>query len=741
MTATPTIALTTAIADVRGVGPRFAPALLRMGIRCVADLILHLPGRYEEQLAEQTIRELYVQFNRRGGAEPGATLPLMTAAGEVTTVRVVPGRRGRVEAIVDDGTGALRVVWFNMGWVAEKVHPGVQLRVMGKAKQYGEHLQLTNPTFEVLNAATVEPANGDDTDGNDHEPHLGGLRPVYPASEEITSRQIARIIDGVLDDALSLLDDHLPADYRRQRALPALADAYRMVHRPPTLDDAKSGRRRLVFDDLFMFQLGVMLRRHQRRTSLVAPALKHNATIEKHLLDRFPFKLTKWQKAVIADLRDDLTHTMPMNRLVQGDVGSGKTVIALYAMLLAVASKHQAAMMAPTELLAEQHFASITRLLEGGRVRIELLTGSLSAPARQARLDDLAAGEIDILIGTHALLTESVRFKSLGVAVIDEQHRFGVHQRAALRTKMTAREADAADEADATGATETAQQRPGSPHMLVMTATPIPRTLAQTLLGDLDVSTIRGLPPGRQLIITRHVSQASADEVYRYVNTRIDAGEQVYVVVPVVDESESGLKDVGSHAEALAAGPMVGRRIATLHGRIKRDERERIMQAFHAGEIDVLVATTVIEVGVDVPNATVMIIEHADRFGLAQLHQLRGRVGRGDKPSLCVLITDPTTEDAQARIEVMTKTTDGFVIAEKDLEIRGPGELFGLKQSGDAPFRVARLPDDAHLLTLARRDARQWIEANPALGGEELALLRRRLFKAYGKTFGLGDVA
>jgi ATP-dependent DNA helicase RecG len=390
-------------------------------------------------------------------------------------------------------------------------------------------------------------------------------------------------------------------------------------------------------------------------------------------------------------------------------------------MLMAVASGHQAALMAPTELLAEQHFASITSMLKGGRVSIELLTGSLKAAQKKAIIKRLESGEIDIVIGTHALLTEHVNFKSLAVAVIDEQHRFGVHQRARLRSKSS--------------------DRDSSPHILVMTATPIPRTLSLTIFGDLDISTIKGLPPGRKPIATRHMPQARVAEVYEYVGKRLDAGEQAYIVLPVIDESASGLKDIESHMKWLSDGPLKGKKLAAMHGRLDRDERDAVMQRFRKGQIDALVATTVIEVGVDVPNATMMVIEHADRFGLAQLHQLRGRVGRSDKKSLCVLIADPVTDDGKARIEAIVASNDGFQIAEKDLEIRGPGELFGAKQAGIAPFRVAELPGDLKLLQWARRDAEKWIKANPSLAGERDALLRKRLLKAHGEALGLGDVA
>jgi ATP-dependent DNA helicase RecG len=446
---------------------------------------------------------------------------------------------------------------------------------------------------------------------------------------------------------------------------------------------------------------------------------------------------------VIREVVEDLTHDGPANRLIQGDVGSGKTVIALYAMLLAAASGHQAALMAPTELLAEQHFLSISEALKGSKLKIELLTGAMSRADREAALARIAAerggegsggGGADLVIGTHALLTGDVKFRSLAVVVIDEQHRFGVHQRAVLKGK--------------TAAAPGADARTLVPHTLVMTATPIPRTLALTLLGDLDVSTIDELPPGRSPIATRVVTAEKSADVYKFVRQRLDTGDQAYIVVPAIDTGASAtgaggdedLADLRSVMMRLEAHELAGKRLAAMHGRLAPRTRDHIMHRFRAGMIDALVATTVIEVGVDVPNATVMVIEHADMFGLAQLHQLRGRVGRGKKRSVCVLIAEPKTPDAELRLAAMAKTTDGFVLAEKDLEIRGPGEVFGQKQAGAPPFRVADLMRDRELLVMARRDAAAWIERSPELKLPGEDLLRKRLLRLHGKWLGLGDV-
>jgi ATP-dependent DNA helicase RecG len=699
------IPLTTNIADVPGVGPRRADAFRNLGIRCVADLILHLPLRYEHELPEQSIAQATARADAARGAEVS-----ISVRGELASLRVAPARgRRRVEGVLQDDSGSLHLTWFNMPWLAERFHPGHVVRVSGKAKRFRDRLQMVNPRCEAIDPDQPPQARPE------------RYRPVYPASEGLPSWRIEQAVEAVLDEALAELPDHLHPQYRAERALPALAEAYRMMHRPADPQEPLRGRRRLAFDELLLLQLGVMLKRRHRRETLRAPALKRSDAIDAHIVARFPFELTEGQRAVIDEIAGDLTDATPMNRLLQGDVGAGKTVVALYGMLMAVASGHQAALMAPTELLAEQHGDSISRMLTGARVSIEILTGSLTTAQRLATLERLERGEIDILIGTHALLTETVRFRSLAVVVIDEQHRFGVHQRATLRTK---------------GADDRV-----IPHTLVMTATPIPRTLSLTVFGDLDISTIRGLPPGRQPVRTEVRELARAGEVYPEVARRLAGGEQAYVVVPVIDESDQGLKDVGSHLEWLQDGPLRGRRLAAMHGRPNRPQREQVMDRFRAGAVDALVTTTVIEVGVDVPNASIMVIEHAERFGLAQLHQLRGRIGRSTRRSLCVLLADASTPEAQARLIAVATTGDGFVIAEKDLEIRGPGELFGARQSGLAPFRVVELPRDLELLRLARRDARAWIAENPALAGDRDKILKQRLLKAHGKALGLGDVA
>lgn len=692
------IALTSPIADVPGVRDQTARDLATLGLRAVGQLVAYLPSRHEHEEAEAPMSEL-------------APDHIVSARGEITSCRLSGyGKRSRFQAVLSDGTGRLDLVWFNAPYLRGKLHPGMRLRVQGKAKTYNHGLQIANPKYEVL-SDEIEP-DSDKTEAR--------LRPIYPASERVPSRVIEQAVLKVLPVALPMIEDHLPETFRTERDLPDLADAYRMMHAPENEEEIARGRRRLAYDELLMLQLGVAMKRYQLRDSQRAPALRASPASHDKILSMLPFTLTGAQQRVVGELSDELTRDIPSNRLIQGDVGSGKTMVALYAMLLAVESKHQAALMAPTEILAEQHFESISRTLANQDIRVELLTGSVIGGDRDAMLARLEEGKIDILIGTHALLTEHVRFNSLAVAIIDEQHRFGVEQRAVLRTKGE-------DEGGMT------------PHVVVMTATPIPRTVSLTLFGDLDVSTIDELPPGRQPIETTYSPPEDREQVYEAVRRRVESGEQAYVVAPAIDSESGVLVGARDLQRELEDGFLSGLRVALVHGRLKRNTREHIMERFRRGLIDVLVATTVIEVGVDVPNATVMVVEQADRFGLAQLHQLRGRVGRGSKASECVLISSPVTTDGVERLKIMTKTGDGFRIAERDFEIRGPGEIFGSKQSGLPPFRVADLIRDTDLLARARKDAQEWIRRSPELSFEGEILVQQRVLKTHGRWLGLGD--
>ena len=688
------------------VGPAREAALKRLGIETIADLLRHVPTRYEAERAYQPIASL----------EAGE---LASIRARVTEARWEPGRggraKGRFEATVTDEHDVLRVCWFNAPHMVGRIHPDEIVELRGKLRRYRGRLQLANPHWRRVD----DPA---DAAG----PATDRIRPVYPATEGLDSDRIAGLISGILPTVLPRVSDPVPEWVREKRGFPELAEAYRGVHSPDTMEQAELGRRRLAYNEWLLWQLGMAIKRRHREAALAAPALRWSERIDRHIRGRFPFPLTDAQDRVVREIAADLGRERPMHRLLQGDVGSGKTVVALYALLMSVADRRQGALMSPTELLAEQHYAAIARMLGDTDVRLALFTASQPAPGsreRNAQRQRIASGEIDLVIGTHALIGGDTRFHDLAVAVVDEQHRFGVEQRAALR-----------------------EQEGRAPHTLIMTATPIPRTLGLTLFGDLDLSTIDRLPPGRRSVVTRAVGTEKADRVYGHLRRRLEAGEQAYVVVPAVaasdDEEGNGIKSVDAHARRLRAGPCQGFRIATVHGQMRAAERERVMERFRRGWDDVLVATTVIEVGVDVPNASVMIVENAERFGLAQLHQLRGRIGRrsgGPRP-LCVLIGDPPTEEGRRRLAAIAETADGFRVAERDFEIRGMGEFVGTRQSGATPFRVARIPGDLDLLDPARQDAGAIVDADPRLERPENDALRRLLKREYGHRFGLIDV-
>jgi ATP-dependent DNA helicase RecG len=703
---TDTLTLTTSIADLPGSEPNTVAAMNRLGLRCVADLLLHMPNRYRRSRPWQPIAGV-------AAAAEHETSDEMEVHGEIVSVERGFGRAAKVEAVIEDDSGEIDLVFFNQPWIQRKLHPGMKVRATGRPRVYKSRVQIANPQWRRIDddATLIAPV----VDTSESE-----LTPVYPASEELPSERIAAVIDATLDRATSLLDDHLPDDYRTSHGLPTLSTAYLHLHRPQLEEQIDSARRRLILDELLMLQLGVMMKRFHRRTHLHAEPLPMTADVSQRIAARIPFTPTAAQQRVMGEIVDDLIQSIPMNRLLQGDVGSGKTIVALAAMLQAVAHGRQAALIVPTELLAEQHERTLRQFLQNAPLRMGLLTGSLGAAGRRNLVKAIADGDIDIVIGTHAVLTEDVVFRDLAVAVTDEQHRFGVRQRASLRDK-------AADPSR-------------SPHQLVMTATPIPRTLSLTIFGDLDVSIIDEMPPGRVPVHTVAIDRAGASGVYEDIAARVRDGARAFVVVPVIDESEAGLTDLHSHRAMLAEGPLHACRVEAMHGRLDQHARDDVMERFRRGDIDVLVSTTVIEVGVDVPEATVMVIEDADRFGLAQLHQLRGRVGRGERAGRCVLIAEPATDEGRQRIAAMVETTDGFLIAERDLAIRGPGELFGARQSGMPPFRIAALPRDMELLALARRDAEAWIEQDPLLTAPENALLRTRLLKAHGQWLGLGDV-
>ncbi len=720
----------TTLGEIPGMTARLVERLNAFELRTAGDVVRHFPMRHERKLAERTILETQNEV-----ADEQAVIRIR---GTVATVRVRRGRATMVEATLEDDSSSARLVWFNAGWMRDKIHPGDTGVAEGRAKVRNGFLELGNPRWipdrvpgetmaqrAELPSVPSAPQNSSSDIARVNPPLLDvphdQLRAIYPASEQLLSSEIESVVAKVLESVCATIEDPLPIEFRQERGLIALADAYRLYHQARDEDDVAAARKRLAFDELFLLQLGVMMRRAQLRSRTRALPLKLEPKINEHIRSRIPFVLTPEQDRVIGEIVADMSQPFAMNRLLQGDVGSGKTAVAVYAMLLAVAHGFQAALVAPTELLAEQHYAVLGAMLKGTQVRIAFITGSNTSAERRERVAGLATGKFDIAIGTHALLEGGVAFRNLAVAVIDEQHRFGVKQRAAIRQKGQG-------------------ELPVVPHTLVMTATPIPRTLAITLYGDLDTSVLRGSPPGRTRIITRVVAPERAPEVYSYLRTRLERGEQAYVVVPAVEESDLGLKDVANHLRYLQDGPWKGLKLAGLHGAMARDERDATMNAFRAGTVQALVATIVIEVGVDVSNASVMVVEHADRFGLAQLHQLRGRVGRGSTQSLCVFLGQSTTDDGKQRLEAIGNTDDGFVIAETDLRIRGPGEVFGSRQSGLPPFQIANLATDVELLRVAREDAHAWIEKDPELSAPGLATLKHKLWITYGKALGLGDV-
>ena len=657
---------------VKGVGPRRSTLLGSRNVRTVEDLLLHIPKSYRDRANFVPLSSLRVGQDAAVHAK-------------VYRSRVIQTRtRGRIlDVILTDGSSFAHAKWFHGGYLqTREFSAGREVVLFGRVDfdRHESKFVFFNPEFELLD-------DGDESASLD----IGRYVPVYEEVAGITSRQLRRIIAGALSDLTKDLDDPLPEDIRKAHGFPDIYTSLQRIHFPGTDDDlAKLNQRqsayhrRLIFEEFFLLELIFALRRIQGR-SLKGVRFETTDRIRQQVKAILPFHPTAAQKRVLKEIVDDLKAPYPMNRLLQGDVGSGKTIVAFEAIVIAVENGYQAALMAPTEILAEQHYINAKRILDPLGYRVGVVRRGVKKAEKQELLKKIAAGEVHVIIGTHALIEEQTVFNRLGLVIVDEQHRFGVVQRLQLMAKGE------------------------NPNTLVMTATPIPRTLAMTLYGDLDLSVIDQMPPGRTPIRTVHVTERDAGRVHRMIAAELEQGRQAYVVYPVIEESEK--LDLKSATEGFKRLSEVfkGRRVALLHGRLKSDDKETIMRAFAAGEIDLLVSTTVIEVGVDVANATLMLVEHAERFGLAQLHQLRGRVGRGAHSSLCILMTPGRLNDvARQRIQAMTATTDGFRLAEVDLNLRGPGEVAGTRQSGIPEFRVANLVTDSELLSLAQKEAQRW---------------------------------
>ena len=673
---------------LKGVGPKRAEALQRLGIRTAGDLLYHVPHRYLDATTVTPLARAAV------GQE-------VTSVGRVVSTGVLPTRRGlRVfRAVLKDDSGLLECAWPGRPFLERQIKKGQLLLVTGPVRYY-HGKQLVPQEFIVL-------AEPDD----ENETNPGLVLPVYPATEGLTHRQIRALVKQHLNDLLPLVIDPHPAAFRASHDLIELRRALELMHRPKKVEEAELGRRRLAFDELFDQQLVQARARHLAKRARAGIRFTLKRELTTRLKEHLPFELTGDQRHAVREITDDMTAPLRMHRLLMGDVGTGKTVVALFAMLLAAENDYQAAIMAPTELLAEQHGATLTRLLEPLAIRPELLLGRMSAAEKAAARERIASGVPRIVVGTHALIQESVTLRRLGLAVIDEQHRFGVEQRAALVEKGDA------------------------PDVLLLTATPIPRSLALTLYGDLDVTQIRERPPGRGAVKTALRTDAARSKIYEFIRGECAAGRQAYVVYPVIDESErADLKAATTMAEKLAK-TFAEFRVGLVHGRMKADERDATMRAFRDNAVNILVATSVIEVGIDVANATVMLIEHAERFGLAQLHQLRGRVGRGTAASHCILLSD--SAEAAPRLQAFCETTDGFKIAELDLHERGMGELTGARQSGGVPLRYANLETDLPLLDAARTAAAAMIATDPALERREHAAYRERIVTRYERGFEL----
>ncbi len=722
---------------IKGIGPKRARLLERLGVKTIEDALFFFPRRYEDRRHIEKIVRL----------RPSDTPT--TVYGEVRTsgVSVSPKQRSKIfEVMIGDDTGVFTAKWFNQGFLKKVFPPGARVVLSGKItmKRYGG-LEMIQPEYEIIGAAEVDDAE---------LLHTGRIVPVYPLTDGLYQKEMRKIMKQVVDQYAASIEETLPDALRQTFRFLPLRDALRQIHFPEQTDNIEllnkeksPAHQRMIFDEFFLLELGMGLRQHHVSAEEPGIAFRFNGLLERYLRQSLGFPLTSAQNRVIQEIQDNMRSTRVMSRLLQGDVGSGKTLVALVALLSAIESSYQGAIMVPTEILAEQHYRKIAayvrqlnqQIQQGDlphtappqtpqpdlysgiaprEISVALLTGGMKKREREETLLKIERGEVDLVVGTHALLQHDVTFHQLGMIVIDEQHKFGVMQRATLKAKGY------------------------NPDVLIMTATPIPRTLSLTMYGDLDVSILDELPPGRTPVMTRRFYEKDREKAYRLIEREIERGRQVYIVYPLVEESENlDLKAATEMSEHLAKDIFPQYRIGLVHGRMKGEEKDRQMQAFKAHDLHILVSTTVLEVGIDVANATVMLIEHAERFGLSQLHQLRGRVGRGAEQSYCLLMTSfPMSDDARKRLDAMVETTDGFVIAERDLEIRGPGEFFGTKQSGLPDLNVANLVRDVKLLEQAREEAFALIRTDPTLELPQHRRLKHALEQRWKKSLDLISV-
>ncbi len=667
---------------LKGVGAKVSEKLSNLGAASIWDMLYIFPRRYDDYSLMKPISKL--QYGEQ-----------VTIIGTIWETRARRTRSNQVivESIISDGTANIKVTWFNQQWLVEKLNAGMQIVISGKVDQYLGRLVFNSPEWEPLE---IEPLK------------TRRIVPVYPLTKGLTSNKMRDVMKTAVANWAPRIPDPLPPDLIKTYELEELPVAVEQIHFPDTQEDLHRSRRRLAFDELFMLQLAMQGYR-QNWQSTAGFAIPNDPAVLIRFHNQLPFELTNAQKRVIIEINNDMATETPMNRLLQGDVGAGKTVVAAAALLQVAAAGSQAALMAPTEILAEQHHNSLQNMLAPLGINLGLLTGRTAGAEREQIYAGLASGEIQIAVGTHALIQESVTFKNLALAVVDEQHRFGVDQREALRQKGTV-----------AGATH-------HPHLLTMSATPIPRSLALSLYGDLDLSILDEMPPGRQEIKTRWLPLRDRERAYQFIRRHVQEGRQAYIIYPLVEESDKiEAKAAVDDYDRLQQEIFPDLRVGLIHGRLKSSEKEDVMRQFYDGAIDILVSTSVIEVGVDVPNSTIMLIEDANRFGLAQLHQFRGRVGRGEHQSYCLLIADSETDVAGARLKALEDTNDGFVLAEKDLELRGPGEFFGRRQSGLPELQLASLLD-MELLEITQKEARALFADDPLLAKPEHQLLQERV--------------